>query len=59
MSGGPHSANGDAKTNGDKKTVNGANAEPKLALAVPDTVITEALKVTRECLEAVVSVEER
>jgi hypothetical protein len=50
---------GKATTNGDKK-VNGSG-EGKSAggpLAVPDAVVQEALKVTRESLEAVCEVDE-
>jgi hypothetical protein len=53
-------ANGKAATNGDKK-VNGAaaaDATGKSSLAVPESVVEEALRVTRESLEAVCEVEE-
>ncbi|KAI9167455.1 hypothetical protein HJFPF1_03582 [Paramyrothecium foliicola] len=53
-----------AATNGDAKKVNGAAAAAaaaaaeKSSLAVPDAVIEEALKVTRESLEAVCEIED-
>ena len=50
--------NGKAATNGDAKKVNGAAAADKPSLAVPDSVIEDALKVTRESLEAVCELED-
>lgn len=44
-------------TNGDAKKANGA-ADAKHPLAVPDSVIAEALKVTRESLEAVCEIDD-
>ena len=47
-------ANGKAATNGDAKRVNGASSSAdRPSLAVPEAVISEALKATRESLEAV------
>lgn len=54
-------SNGGGKaTNGDNKKVNGASAsgEGKGSLAVPDAVVQEALKVTRESLETVCEMDE-
>lgn len=51
-------ANGsDSKSNGDggKKAVNGADQKPNLAL--PQAVIDEAVKITRECLEEIATLE--
>lgn len=48
---------GAAATNGDKKT-NGATVAGGGPLALPDAVVQEALKVTRESLEAVCEIEE-
>ncbi len=52
--------NGSKTPNGDTKKVNGA-ADPagdKPSLALPDSVVQEALRVTRESLEAVCDVDE-
>ncbi|KAM0247089.1 hypothetical protein ACHAQJ_009987 [Trichoderma viride] len=60
------SANGkssSATTNGtgDTKKTNGANssASDKLPLAIPTSVIEEALRITRECLDSVCEIEEK
>lgn len=50
-------ANGKAATNGDSKKVNGAAGAEKLSLAVPTSVVEEAMKITRECLDAVCEIE--
>ncbi|KAJ6444759.1 alpha/beta hydrolase fold protein [Purpureocillium lavendulum] len=53
--------NGSKTPNGDAKKVNGAAADAagdKPNLALPDTVLQEALRVTRESLEAVCDVDE-
>ncbi|KAF7532575.1 hypothetical protein G7Z17_g13623 [Cylindrodendrum hubeiense] len=49
--------NGDTKSNGAGKDAKGA--DNKHGLAVPDSVIEEALRVTRESLEAVCEVEDK
>ncbi|PFH62174.1 hypothetical protein XA68_14715 [Ophiocordyceps unilateralis] len=43
--------------NGDGKTTNGASTS-SLCLALPDTVIEEALRVTRECLDDVCEIDD-
>ncbi|RFU79015.1 hypothetical protein TARUN_3217 [Trichoderma arundinaceum] len=56
------SANGKsgATTNGDTKKTNGASsASEKLPLAIPTSVIEEALRITRECLDSVCEIEEK
>lgn len=45
-----------ASSNGDSKKANGS--PDKTSLAIPESVIEEALKVTRESLDAVCEVEE-
>ncbi|KAL6797017.1 hypothetical protein J3E68DRAFT_402508 [Trichoderma sp. SZMC 28012] len=56
------SANGKSSAttngNGDTKKTNGASSE-KLPLAIPTSVIEEALRITRESLDAVVEIEEK
>ncbi|QYT04317.1 hypothetical protein H0G86_011233 [Trichoderma simmonsii] len=57
------SANGKSSAttngNGDTKKTNGASASEKLPLAIPTSVIEEALRITRESLDAVVEIEEK
>jgi hypothetical protein len=54
----PSSTNGKT-TNGDSKKLNhGSNASEKQHLAVPDAVIEEALRITRESLEAVCEIDD-
>ncbi|KAF9775215.1 hypothetical protein IL306_006702 [Fusarium sp. DS 682] len=56
----PSSSNGTSAkpaTNGDAPKTNGA-ADAKPSLAVPESVIEEALRVTRESLEAVCEIED-
>ncbi|KAH7159959.1 hypothetical protein B0J13DRAFT_117560 [Dactylonectria estremocensis] len=48
--------NGDAKSNGADKEAKGAD---KHSLAVPQSVVDEALRVTRESLEAVCEIEDK
>ncbi|KAF4978818.1 hypothetical protein FZEAL_4862 [Fusarium zealandicum] len=45
-------------TNGDAAKVNGSAADGKSSLAVPEAVVDEALRVTRESLEAVCDIED-
>lgn len=53
------SANGKSSTNGDTAKVNGhATTGDKPNLAIPESVVEEALRVTRESLESVCEVEE-
>ncbi|KAH8169732.1 hypothetical protein LIA77_10276 [Sarocladium implicatum] len=55
----PATKNGGKATNGDNsKKVNGASSDGKVSLAVPDAVVQEALKVTRESLETVCEIDE-
>ncbi|KAK7415877.1 hypothetical protein QQX98_005566 [Neonectria punicea] len=49
--------NGDAKVNGADKDTKGSDS--KHGLAVPESVIEEALRVTRESLEAVCEIEDK
>ncbi|KAL7930013.1 hypothetical protein V8C35DRAFT_313875 [Trichoderma chlorosporum] len=55
------SANGKSSaTNGDgSKKANGASSAEKLPLAIPTSVIEEALRITRESLDAVCEIEEK
>ncbi|KAK4068981.1 hypothetical protein HDV62DRAFT_359958 [Trichoderma sp. SZMC 28011] len=57
------SANGKSSAttngNGDTKKTNGASSSEKLPLAIPTSVIEEALRITRESLDAVVEIEEK
>ncbi|KAL7910058.1 hypothetical protein GGI35DRAFT_447735 [Trichoderma velutinum] len=57
------SANGksSATTNGnaDTKKTNGASSSEKLPLAIPTSVLEEALRITRESLDAVCEIEEK
>ncbi|KAF7562694.1 hypothetical protein G7046_g1440 [Stylonectria norvegica] len=53
------STNGKAATNGDAVAkVNGSSSSDHPSLAVPESVVEEALRVTRESLEAVCEIEE-
>jgi hypothetical protein len=45
-------------TNGDSKKANGVAGAEKVSLAVPDAVVEEALKVTRESIEAVCDIDD-
>ncbi|PNP38073.1 hypothetical protein TGAM01_v204815 [Trichoderma gamsii] len=45
--------------NGDTKKTNGTPASDKLPLAIPTSVIEEALRITRECLDSVCEIEEK
>ncbi|KAL6901703.1 hypothetical protein GGI43DRAFT_403730 [Trichoderma evansii] len=45
--------------NGDTKKANGTTAPDKLPLAIPTSVIEEALRITRECLDSVCEIEEK
>lgn len=49
--------NGEAKSNGADKDAKGADS--KHGLAVPESVVDEALRVTRESLEAVCEIEDK
>ncbi|KAK4062090.1 uncharacterized protein Triagg1_10056 [Trichoderma aggressivum f. europaeum] len=57
------SANGKSSAttngNGDTKKTNGASSSEKLPLAIPTSVIEEALRITRESLDAVCEIEEK
>ncbi|CAM1502953.1 Fc.00g077290.m01.CDS01 [Cosmosporella sp. VM-42] len=52
------STNGKASINGDAAKVNGAAASDRPGLAIPESVVEESLRVTRESLEAVCEIEE-
>lgn len=45
--------------NGDTKKTNGTPASDKSPLAIPTSVIEEALRITRECLDSVCEIEEK
>ncbi|PTB41405.1 uncharacterized protein TrAFT101_009986 [Trichoderma asperellum] len=45
--------------NGDTKKANGTPASDKSPLAIPTSVIEEALRITRECLDSVCEIEEK
>ncbi|KAK1242606.1 hypothetical protein MKX08_005418 [Trichoderma sp. CBMAI-0020] len=45
--------------NGDTKKPNGTPASDKPPLAIPTSVIEEALRITRECLDSVCEIEEK
>ncbi|KAL7900845.1 hypothetical protein HDV63DRAFT_294667 [Trichoderma sp. SZMC 28014] len=45
--------------NGDTKKANGTPASDKPPLAIPTSVIEEALRITRECLDSVCEIEEK
>ncbi|KAH7326420.1 hypothetical protein B0I35DRAFT_405666 [Stachybotrys elegans] len=52
-------ATSSSATNGDASKTNGANAAAeKPSLAIPESVVEEALKVTRECLDAVCEIDD-
>ncbi|KAM0461842.1 hypothetical protein ACHAPV_002663 [Trichoderma viride] len=45
--------------NGDTKKTNGTPASDKSPLAIPTSVIEEAMRITRECLDSVCEIEEK
>ncbi|KAM0476718.1 hypothetical protein ACHAPE_002229 [Trichoderma viride] len=53
------SATATTNGNGDTKKTNGTPASDKPPLAIPTSVIEEALRITRECLDSVCEIEEK